>query len=81
MYFRYIYLKYLWRKLKKKMETSEDGLLQDDGMQAPLLANEELNQDEYRMESTIERRKNIFLDFFLLIYLSIEGVPTRYVSK
>ena len=45
------------------MDTSNHGLINDDGMQAPLIANEETNEDFYRIESSSHVRKN-----FIIIY-------------
>lgn len=44
------------------MDTSDQGLTNDDGMQAPLLANEERNEDLYQVESpSSQTRKNTCL--------------------
>jgi hypothetical protein len=48
------------------MDSSEQRLLNDDGMQAPLLtANDEDNEDFYRIETSLQKRKG--LSYFILI--------------
>ena len=44
----------------KKMETSEQRLINDDSMQAPLLAHDENNEDLYRSEVLSKKRKILF---------------------
>lgn len=41
------------------METGEDDLGQDDGMQAPLLAQEDDSNTNYRLQSSQQTRKEI----------------------
>jgi hypothetical protein len=45
-------------RVGKRMDTSEHGLINDDGMQAPLLSNEENDGDFYRIEPSSRTRKN-----------------------
>ena len=47
----------------KKMETSEHLLIHDDGMQAPLLPQEQTIDDEYQVESIAQSGKKICLKF------------------
>ena len=62
------------------MESSEHGLLHDDGMQAPLLVNGD-DEDGYRVEPSPRARKN-FSHFILINILTyLDGTPARYVSK
>jgi hypothetical protein len=54
------------RAAGKRMDSSEHGLLNDDGMQAPLLAaDDEDNEDFYRIETSLQRRKGLL--YFILI--------------
>jgi hypothetical protein len=41
------------------METSTHALLNDDGIQAPLIPNEETDEDFYRIEPSSHTRKNL----------------------
>ena len=41
------------------METTENGLNNDDGMHAPLLAHQDDNDNEYRVQSTAQTRMKI----------------------
>jgi len=44
----------------KKMEISEHVLINDDGMQALLLPQEQNSEDDYQMELISQNRKEIF---------------------
>ena len=50
--------------IQERMESAEQRLLNDDGTQAPLLANEETNEDSYRIQPSLSHeRKNLFVFF------------------
>ncbi len=65
------------------MEISEHVLINDDGMQAPLLPQEQNSEDDYQMELISQNRKEIFqiLWSFSIVFLCLDGTPTRYVSE
>jgi hypothetical protein len=51
------------------MDRSEDGLINDDGMQAPLLSDIENNEDFYRIAPASETRKDE--SYFIIINIII----------
>ncbi len=55
-------------QIGKRMDTTNHGLINDDGMQAPLIYNEE-DEDFYRIESSSQIRKN--LSYFIIINIII----------
>ena len=63
------------------METTEDGLNNDDGMHAPLLAHEGDDDNEYRVQSTTQTRMKTFSDFDYDEDCLLDGFPTRYVCE
>ncbi len=64
------------------METSEHILINDDGMQAPLLSQEQNSDDDYQVEPIVEIGMKILWSLWMgFIFLSLDGTPTRYVSE
>lgn len=51
------------------MDESSHGFINDDGTQAPLLQNQERDEDLYRVEQSSETRKNLF--YFIIINIFI----------
>jgi hypothetical protein len=64
------------------MNSSEQGLIDEDGTQAPLLANEEQNEDSYRVEPSLQERKYLYIVlYYQKFILFLDGTPARYVSR